>query len=261
MIINLKRSNRHKNCFIGAGLLLLFGFMFIPGVQARERGNAWLKKMLHAGKIDFLHFTSIDQSDFHGLRGYASSYLAPEGRRPEKPNNLNLDTDYTEYDQMLDDFEDMYFPGNVFSNPRTAWVEGVRGDGIGEVLIVKLDIRQPVKIWNGFGKNVRLFKANNRVKKARIYLLKASGIIGDQYRYKDIEVLSSHTVILKDKNGFQNLKLPALPQILEKALDQKLKELKQSGYAHRYGMFVAIEILSVYKGAKYSDTCISVVSN
>lgn len=259
--MTLKHMNMKQNKYqqMLTGFVLLLSFCMCPDIiPARERGNANLKKMLHAGKIDFLPFTSIDQSDYHGLRSYASSYRAPEGKKPKKPKNMNLDTDYTDYDQMLDDYEDMYFPGNVYANPQKAWVEGVKGDGIGEVLVVKLDILNPVKIRNGFGKNTNLFKANNRVKKVRIYLLKANGINGAAFQYKNIEVLKSHVITLQDKNDYQKLPLPPLSKILKQALQQKSKD---AGYGSRQGMFVAIEILSVYKGSKYSDTAISVVNN
>ncbi|MCB0392157.1 MAG: hypothetical protein KDD58_12775, partial [Bdellovibrionales bacterium] len=59
---------------------------------------------------------------------------------------------------------------NIHDNKsKTAWCEGVEGNGVGEVLIVG---RLPtgttggerLKVWNGYGKSEKVFESNNRIK-------------------------------------------------------------------------------------------------
>lgn len=111
-------------------------------------------------------------------------------------------------------------------NPATAWVEGVKGDGLGESLQVTFDGKAKVKefaIINGFAENHAslgdLYPLNNRVKKLRIV-------------FDDGE----ESVDLRDG----------------------VKELQTIKFAKPHeSMGAKIVISEVYKGSKWDDTVVS----
>lgn len=117
-----------------------------------------------------------------------------------------------------------YIASNVIDgNKSTAWVEGVDGDGIGEYITLFADVNAPVngiKILNGYNKDADIFAKNNRVGRVRITLS-----TGDIYETQLEDAYNTYTTV--DFGG---------PKTVE-------------------GM--KIEILSVYPGSKYQDTCIS----
>ena len=115
---------------------------------------------------------------------------------------------------------------NIIDNDLgTAWVEGKPNDGIGEWVEFHFDpVRNinSIGIINGYAKNNAIYKSNNRVKKIQISFNDGTSL----------------TAELKDNlMGAQKITLP------------KSKKTEK----------VRITILDVYKGAKYSDTCISEV--
>ncbi len=120
-----------------------------------------------------------------------------------------------------------YNQQNVWDkDPSTAWVEGDKGDGIGEWLDFwlyrKKQTINSISIINGYVKNETIYNANNRVKKVRIWANN-----GDSYLFD-----------LEDNNlQKQILKLP--------------KPINAST--------LKIIIVDIYKGSKYNDTSISEV--
>jgi hypothetical protein len=142
-------------------------------------------------------------------------------------------------------------------NSSTAWVEGVEGDGIGEVVLVRyIDIAKPVKIWAGYGKSAAVFKANNRPAKVKVYLLGSNCSIASQsnVHYKPLRVASAREIVLQDVNAFQLLLLPPI----QKPIKTEPCEYNEGA---EFFYFLAIEILSVYKGTLFHDTCISEIQN
>lgn len=104
----------------------------------------------------------------------------------------------------------------------TAWVEGKRGQGIGEWIVVEFDKPQQamqIDISNGLGKNKDIYSKNSRVKEIEVRFSN-----GQTRRF-----------MLADKAREQRLGLGGSPQT----------------------MWVQIKILSVYPGWKYQDTAIS----
>jgi len=106
---------------------------------------------------------------------------------------------------------------------KTAWVEGVAGDGIGEWFEVRFE--QPMKIStvyiaNGYGKTGRSYQENGRVREASISTEAGSGIIS-----------------LVDSNEEKAVRLPA-------------------NLAGKKTRWVRLTILSVYPGSKYPDTAL-----
>lgn len=109
------------------------------------------------------------------------------------------------------------------NNKKTAWVEGVKGDGIGEW--IKLDFKKDIEIsniaiLNGYGKTVNLYYKNNRVKKVKIEFSNGEHLIKK---------------LICDMPRIQVIKLP--------------KFIKTN--------YVKLTILEVEKGTEYKDTCIS----
>ena len=159
-----------------------------------------------------------------------------------------------EIQNAREDWECQYSSYNLIDGlPSTAWVEGVDGDGIGEVVLVQhIDINKPAIIWAGYGKSDALFKANNRPAKVKVYLLGSScNTQGTQMSviFPYFKVAGTKELVLKDVNGFQPLELPAIQDSV------RIKGCEQGSFFY----FLAIEIRSVYKGTRYSDTCISEV--
>lgn len=127
----------------------------------------------------------------------ASSTLAPQGRYNYGISNLSDE------------------------DPKTAWVEGVKGYGIGESFTVKaMRVNQ---LYNGLQASIQSWKDNSRVKKFKVY--------------KNGEALC--TLELKDVMGAQFFELPG----------------EQADWDHRDEF--TFEIMSVYKGLKWDDVCIS----
>ena len=141
-------------------------------------------------------------------------------------------------------------------DPKTAWVEGVKGPGIGEVLVVPcLDLKKPVKIWAGYGKSNAIFKANNRPSVLRLVIVRAEkyGAPQEGYIYENLKVIAEGKVTLEDKNDYQSLQIPDYTP--ESYFSQRFNENTE------YMYFLGIEILDIYKGSKYDDTCISEITN
>lgn len=117
-----------------------------------------------------------------------------------------------------------YGPENL-NRDGAAWCEGVRGDGIGQSITLRVDGGSPFKrLWiaNGYGKSDKAFRDNGRI--ARLKITTDTGL--------------ATTVRLIDQAGEQPIMLP------------------------REGpwRWVRLTIAEVYRGARYADTCVSAVS-
>jgi|GEM_PF-411238 len=204
-----------------------------------------LKQKLANGEIGSL---SLFPKLGLAIEKWASSTLKAEGTPPKIINESEARYP-EEYLESLCDYASwscMYSPYSAMDrNPQTAWVEGVPGDGIGEFVIVRVDTDKPVKIWAGYGKSKDTFNNNNRPQWVRVYVLEGKQEIESEagISFSNIKVVASHEVLLEDINGYQPLSLP------EHVINRGMVS------------FVAVEILSVYPGAKYNDTCISEIAN
>lgn len=135
--------------------------------------------------------------DQNGFKYCASSVLAPQYGNTYGPENL------------------------VDEDLRTAWVEGLRGQGEGAYVVVDLGGAHNVsaiQVMNGYHKNRRLFDANSRVRQALL-------------RFSDG---TERTVTLSDAPDVQTIELGKV-------------ETK----------WVQFVIRSVYPGTKYADTAIT----
>lgn len=209
--------------------------------QPCEKANPELNKQLEHGKVPFL-----SQGITGDWAAWSTSWLKAEGRPPHKRVQNGPGDDLlegiAEYDrwtcqhtaQALTDLE-----------PKTAWCEGVKGEGIGELVAAPVDVTKPVFVWGGLGASAKLYAANARPKKVRVWLLHTSNVEAGQTALglKDLLVEARHEVELLDQNGYQPLPLP------------KLEKSPTGQYV------VALEILAVFPGGKYGDTCVSELGN
>jgi hypothetical protein len=131
----------------------------------------------------------------------------------------------------------------------TAWVEGVKGNGIGEWIKIRLDaIRDSpsstpfsvteVGIIPGYGKSSKTWIENNRVKTATLVVYSPPPSNPQEYQWVGFRLK------FQDKNEVQYFVLPDRTKAIN--LDPMTKE-------------VWLRIDEVYKGTKYDDTCISEV--
>ena len=189
---------------------------------------------------------------------YSDCDLCPGFNYVESQGLIDESSPFTNTYLKSDDKVCRYAPSNIVDgNPATAWVEGVKGSGIGAEIIIPelLDVNSPVKIWAGYGKSEALFYANNRPKKVLVSILKAKNS-GDSYdandvigcsqdSFGDFQTVESKAILLKDINGYQELQLPEFT--IEKYLgfpaeyyDDSMKKIFWD-----YAYFLRLEILEI----------------
>lgn len=119
-----------------------------------------------------------------------------------------------------------YGPENLFDgNNRTAWCEGVPGNGEGQEIYIRIDDGIPFRrllIGNGYSKSAETYQRNGR---ARTIVVLTDR--GDRIR-----------TILPDTSSVVVVQLPGPIQY---------RELK-------------IQIVDTYPGSKYQDTCVAFIS-
>jgi len=137
-----------------------------------------------------------------------------------------------------------YKPANAFdSDITTAWVEGKDGDGSGEILAAfTLIYSSKIGILPGYG-TLKHFKLNNRIKSAKLSVFEIAGRDANQCLgmfYTRGKLLETKMLTFEDTMTIQYFSLSQ-------------DERPETGYLY------TIEIISVYKGSKYNDTCIAEV--
>lgn len=157
-----------------------------------------------------------------------------------------------------------------FSDVSTAWVEGAPDDGIGEWVIIPIEARDeeledkltnggmenPLEVEllvnNGYQQSEDLYQKNNRVKDARISVYAAAMSFGqdDAYLLWNPEVIYQATITLNDDIEFSPAGFNSHYETFSFQLPEKYRD-------EMCQLYLKLEILSVYKGSKYSDTCIS----
>jgi hypothetical protein len=200
---------------------------------------------------------SVDKIYVHGCNGtgssnMATSFLMPSGTPPKPVVATDEAPDYSE----IEKWTCRYAPGLVTDgDEKTAWVEGSNDYGVGELIIVAcLDLKKPLQIWAGYGKSPAIFTQNSRPKKIKTMIIRGDNPSPSQYGtwYNNLTVIKQSEVALKDLNGFQSLSIPSYD--ISKYVDSNQNEME-------YNYFLGIVIMDVYKGTKYSDTCISEIKN
>ncbi len=138
---------------------------------------------------------------------------------------------------LMSQSENSYLPSNTHDfDYKSAWVEGVKGYGIGEFLLYEFPPECPrvtdIIIANGYVKNQSAWELNSRVKSLKVY-----------YNDEPLAILK-----LSDVRAEQRFHLS--PIGYSDREDFKLLKLKST-------WTLKFEILEVYKGSKYEDTVIS----
>lgn len=119
---------------------------------------------------------------------------------------------------------------------KTAWVEGVKGEGVGEFLLYKFSAESPrvttIIVVNGYVKSLDAWKNNGRVKKLKMYVNNAPYAI---LHLEDLPAAQTFDVEPIGENNRANY------EAMKAKPDWKLK----------------FEIMEVYYGAKYDDVAIT----
>lgn len=200
--------------------------------------NDWKKiKKLFSENEDWSNFTKEDIDlidkydaevieDMWAILGGGCSFYCGAGEYKVKTSSDLTDQNEISYNSKnLRDF-----------SYQTAWVEGVKGYGIGETIEFEFSATHPrlteIIIVNGYVKSKTLWKNNSRVKTLKMYLEdKPFGII----ELKDVYAVQFFKVEPIGHSDRENIK-----DLLEK------------------GTFkIKFEILDIYKGDKYEDTAIT----
>jgi len=153
-----------------------------------------------------------------------------------------------------------YMPDKALDGKlNTTWVEGRKGDGIGEKIAFKVPPgKTKIRIIPGFAIK-KYFSKNNRVKKARLTIFYARNYFdgGTYCKTKEFAAtlacfygqdrIFDEEITFKDSMEFQEFTIPAV-----------IKHGKPpAGIKYQKGYVGVLEILEVYKGSKWKDTCIS----
>jgi hypothetical protein len=137
-----------------------------------------------------------------------------------------------------------YSPEKAFDGDlSTSWVEGVEGDGIGQRIAFLVPAGARV-LWivPGYG-DAKIFKLNNRVRSARLsYYELTNKAAGQNNDYSEIKERGSVELSFQDVLKAQEFPItpPAIPQGFQKV-----------------SILGVLEILSVYPGTRWKDTCIA----
>lgn len=203
-----------------------------------------LKSMIEAGFIPILFLSDVNNNNYEP---WSTSVLCPTGKAPVVQSESEDELSFTQIE--YDEWSCKYSAYNAFDGDQTtAWSEGAEGDGEGEILIVPVDIFREIKIWSGFGKSDILFLANNRPHEIKIYYFQTNEepqAVQNGVEFKNIQLVETKNIVLEDKNEWQHL-----------------PNLHKTGNCNTVDAgFLGIEIISVFKGNKYADTCISEIRN
>ena len=142
---------------------------------------------------------------------------------------------------------------------------------IGEyILIVTPEETRTINIFSGYGENLSLFHKNNRPCKIRL-----SYFLGVEYdgwgqvgtKFKAVKFDDEYVITLEDTITLQNFDFPFNDMEKLAIFKQRcLDDFKTAGFGkNMYGptelpqakWILKIEILDIYKGSKWEDTCIS----
>ena len=134
-----------------------------------------------------------------------------------------------------------YLPQNVHDfSYKTAWVEGVKGYGIGEYIVYHFRQSSPritqIYIANGYVKSEKAYRENSRVKKLKMYINDEPFAILNLEDWRVIQWFEFEPIGRnRDESFYEN--------------DETLSELLR--------WTLKFEILEVYQGEKYDDVAIS----
>ncbi len=160
-----------------------------------------------------------------------------------------------------------YSPRNLFDHDlSTSWVEGDRGPGIGSYVCMGIEgnLKRYIIVYNGYQTSKSLFNKNNRVRKLKISLYAGFTRESDENQFgftaDTVYTGESSIIILQDRMGPQRFINPFTAKetadFLKKEKEKYRKETKTTEPVKDF-FFMKFEIVSVYRGSKWNDTCIT----
>lgn len=237
--------------------LFTFAFCFLPfALFSQIQDAVWEKLFLYDGKTFYYESSELEnpKAEYGDIGKYSAAWL--------------FDKDVS-----------------------TAWVEGVKGDGIGEYILIGLKNTLPDKIHinNGYQKSKSLYLKNSRPKALKISLYIAYqlpfdvselGVIFYCLPFLDSILTEGklfpgkNSLVLNDKMGTQDFsglpfdkeKVASLKKQGDYSFQKEFGEIiserlnpnsDNDWYESFYGYIIKLEILEVYKGSRWDDTCIS----
>jgi hypothetical protein len=196
-----------------------------------------LMRDLKIGKKDWENMSSEDTElfekygeVFEGLWAVGDAgcswYCGAGNYSVKTSSNLKSNKKITYISENLSDF-----------SYKTAWIEGVKGYGVGEYIEFSFTPTHPrlttIIIANGYVKSKKAWRENSRVQKLKMY------VNNEPYAIIKLEdVYAEQSFVLDKPLGYS-----------ERKDFEKLKE--------KENWTIKFEILSVYKGEKYDDTAIT----
>ena len=145
-----------------------------------------------------------------------------------------------------------YGPLNLVDGDiNTAWVEGSKGSGIGDIFTfynpASLHKVKSISVINGYAKNDKTFKENNRVSLIKVTV---------EYHYnQDFKNVDNYEGVSDYFNGKVTTKVEYVFSLKDTADEQTIIL-----DAPILTSELTIEILDVFKGEKYDDTAITEVA-
>jgi len=163
-----------------------------------------------------------------------------------------------------------YSPVNLFDgNLETSWVEGENGSGIGTYVLIGRQefLEKYLLVNNGYQESEDLFLKNNRVKDFTISLYAGftSNMRIGQFGFEaDLTGFGDpDSFTLKDEMGTQRFELSFDTADFESFMDTETRHYRDAHMEEtgiRSFPVVKFEIVSVYKGSRWDDTCITEIS-
>ena len=208
----------------------------------------------------FESFVTMGDSPWDIFEKYQETFTASSTLVPSK--TISYDANNLRNEQRTEDGE-----RGGGGNRSTTWCEGVKGYGIGECITMSVRTKAQiagkegeicfteVMIVNGYAKNATVWKNNSRVKTLNLSI---NGEHWCTFQLKDviypqIFYLPDDLHIYPAKSGKKIPGRGAFKNALDDAYDEE-------GYDEKWPVYqtdLVFEILEVFPGEKYDDTCIT----
>ena len=224
-----------------------YGQVWEGGLACYNNNEMRVKNWYKNGFIDSFGLLQGDGGWFGPQ--ISSSFLKAEGSPPAINEN-----DPTIGSYNYDMWSCMYSAHQIIDNNlKTSWCEGKKDDGIGEIILFAAPLNQKIFIRNGVAFSKVKYHENNRIAKIEIKLFSGSNChevtkgndAGGGIVCNNIKQISSGFSLLNDSFDWQELILP------------DFNKTEMNYFWDLPTTYIAIKIISVYKGNKFRDTCIS----
>lgn len=230
----------------GLIIIILFSLLIVSS-QAEMKNEVFPDELIkntpviELSPIEFYTFETFRDKDLLDQKTYSGLWSTL--------NQVNLDKLTISY-AISSSLGTSYKSANICDGKtETAWVEGAKGNGVGEWIKIQLDAekRSPsstpfsvfeVGIIPGYSKSEKTWRENNRIKTLTMIVFSPPPSYPKEYEYMVFRLK------LQDKNKLQYFELP---------------DRKKAINLNPMTKTVWLRIEDVYKGTKYDDTCISEV--